>query len=144
VAGVKFSDSAPVPQFLNPVSSEISALLLFVSYFASQSKVIKFGVCFFDECCANYNFLVTCQILTASFKNIGPRLKPQLSSFSNLTPTLTKHTYLNNKPQGLIISFLSVFDMQNMTPVLCKGGTNGATAPGIQGRGHPKSEIAKI
>jgi len=30
------------------VSSEIFDLLLFVSYFASQSKGIKFGDCFFD------------------------------------------------------------------------------------------------
>jgi len=35
------------------VSSEISDLLLFVSYFASQSKGIKFGDYFFDVCCAN-------------------------------------------------------------------------------------------
>jgi len=36
-----------------PASSEISDLLLFVSYFTSQSKGIKFGVYFFDVCCAN-------------------------------------------------------------------------------------------
>jgi len=42
-----------------PISSEISVLceisdpLLFVSYFASQSKGIKFGVYFFDACCVN-------------------------------------------------------------------------------------------
>jgi len=42
-----------------PVSSEISGLgeipdlLLFISYFASQSKGIKFGDYFFDVCCAN-------------------------------------------------------------------------------------------
>jgi len=34
-------------------SANISALLLFVSYFASQSQGIKLGVCFFDVCCAN-------------------------------------------------------------------------------------------
>jgi len=39
------------------VASEISDLLLFVNYFASQSKGIKFGVCFFDVCCVNYNVL---------------------------------------------------------------------------------------
>ena len=38
---------------LEPVSSEISGLLLFVSYFASQSKGIKFGKYFFDVCCVN-------------------------------------------------------------------------------------------
>jgi len=34
-----------------PVSNEISDLLLFVSYFASQSKGIKFGNYFFDVHC---------------------------------------------------------------------------------------------
>jgi len=33
--------------------SEISDLLLFVSYFASQSKGIKLGDYFFDVCCVN-------------------------------------------------------------------------------------------
>jgi len=32
---------------------EISDLLFFVSYFASQSKGIKFGEYFFDVCCVN-------------------------------------------------------------------------------------------
>jgi len=32
---------------------EISDLLLFVSYFSSYSKGIKFGVNFFDMCCVN-------------------------------------------------------------------------------------------
>jgi len=37
------------PHYLScPVSSEISALLLFVGYFAIQSKGIKFGDFFFD------------------------------------------------------------------------------------------------
>jgi len=35
---------------------EISDLLFFVSYFASQSKGIKFGDCFFDVCCVNLTF----------------------------------------------------------------------------------------
>jgi len=35
------------------VSSEISDLFLFVSYFASQSKGIKFGDYFFDVCYVN-------------------------------------------------------------------------------------------
>jgi len=35
------------------VSSEISDLLFFVSYFASQSKGIKFGDYFFDVRCVN-------------------------------------------------------------------------------------------
>jgi len=45
--------------FFDPMSSEISDLceisdlLLFVSYFPSQSKGIKFGVFFFDVCCVN-------------------------------------------------------------------------------------------
>ena len=55
VAGVSFSnsDSALVPNFFNPVSSEISDmceisyLSLLVSYFASQNEEIKFGNCFF-------------------------------------------------------------------------------------------------
>jgi len=32
---------------------EVCDLLLFVSYFTCQSKGIKFGVYFFDVCCAN-------------------------------------------------------------------------------------------
>jgi len=32
---------------------EISDLLLFVSHFASQGKVIKFGDYLFDVCCVN-------------------------------------------------------------------------------------------
>jgi len=35
------------------VSSEIPDLLFFVSYFASQSKGIKFVNYFFDVCCVN-------------------------------------------------------------------------------------------
>jgi len=38
---------------LDPGSSEISDLLLFISYFASQNKGIKFGNYFFDMCCVN-------------------------------------------------------------------------------------------
>jgi len=63
VAGVTISDSdsAPVPKFLNPdpLSSEISDLceipdlLLFVNYFASQNKKIKFGNYLFDVCFVN-------------------------------------------------------------------------------------------
>ena len=46
-------------RFFAPVSSEISDLceisdlLLFVSYFASQSKGMKLGDCFFDVCYAH-------------------------------------------------------------------------------------------
>ena len=40
------------------VSSEISDLLLFVSYFASLSKGMKFGVYFFNVSCVNEQFLV--------------------------------------------------------------------------------------
>jgi len=40
-----------------PVSSEIADLLLFVSYFASQSKGIKFGDYFFDVYCVNSEVL---------------------------------------------------------------------------------------
>jgi len=36
-----------------PMSSEISDLLLFVSYFAYPSKRLKFGVYFFNVCCVN-------------------------------------------------------------------------------------------
>jgi len=36
-----------------PVSSEMSDLLYFVSYFATQSKGMKFGDNFFDVCCVN-------------------------------------------------------------------------------------------
>ena len=37
----------------DPVSSEISDLLLFFSYFASQNKEIKSGKSFFRACCVN-------------------------------------------------------------------------------------------
>jgi len=50
-----------------PVSSEISDLLLFVSYVVSQNKGIKFGDYFFDVCFVNLNFLVRCQIPTTSY-----------------------------------------------------------------------------
>jgi len=49
----QISKTGPAPP---PVSNEISDLceisdlLLFVSYFASQSKIIKFGDYFFDVC----------------------------------------------------------------------------------------------
>jgi len=39
---------------------EISNPLSFVSYFASQSKGIKFGDYVFDVCCVNLTFLVSC------------------------------------------------------------------------------------
>ena len=41
--------------------------LIFVSYFASQSKEIKFGDYSFDMCCVNWNVLVRCQILATSY-----------------------------------------------------------------------------
>ena len=76
----KFSQSDPVlirefPKKLrsDPVSSEIcdlcgiSDLLLFLSYFASQTKRIKFDNNFFDVCCVNYNILVRCQVPTPSY-----------------------------------------------------------------------------
>jgi len=47
-------------------SSEICDLLLFVNYFVSQRKEIKFGNYFFDVCCGNENFLVRCQASTTS------------------------------------------------------------------------------
>jgi len=66
--------SSPALQaHLDPVSSEISDLceisdlFLFVSYFASQNKEIKFGNYFFDVCCANQNFLVRCPVPTTSY-----------------------------------------------------------------------------
>jgi len=55
---LRFPDSGPEPESKNcekpdPISSDISDLLLFVSYFASQNKEIKFGSYFFDVCCAH-------------------------------------------------------------------------------------------
>ena len=41
---------------------EISDLLLFFSYFASQNKDIMAGNSFFDVCCVNQNILVRCQV----------------------------------------------------------------------------------
>ena len=49
------------------MSSEISDLLLFISYFASQSKGIKFGDYFFDMCCCVNKVLVGCQIPTTNY-----------------------------------------------------------------------------
>jgi len=39
--------------YLVPVSSEISDLLLFVSYCGSQNKEMKFGNYFLDVCCVD-------------------------------------------------------------------------------------------
>jgi len=50
-----------------PVLSEISDLLLFFSYFASQNKEITFGNSFFDLCCVNENILVRFQVPTTSY-----------------------------------------------------------------------------
>jgi len=101
--------------WLNPVSSvisdlcEISDLILFVSYFASQNKEIKFGNYFSDVCCANWNFLVRCQIPTTSlqFKNnynhwklLDLVLDLNYFSFSNLNPKhLPKHQTLSTHHQ---------------------------------------------
>jgi len=41
---------------------EISDLLLFFSYFASQNKEIKSGKYFFDVCCETWNILVRSQV----------------------------------------------------------------------------------
>jgi len=46
---------------------EISDLLLFVSYFASESEEINFGNYFFDVCCGNLNILVRCLMPTISY-----------------------------------------------------------------------------
>jgi len=46
---------------------EISDLLLFLSYFASQNKEIKPGNYFFDVCCVNLSILVRCQEHTTSY-----------------------------------------------------------------------------
>ena len=46
---------------------EISDLLLFVSYFPSQRKGIKFVDCVFDVCCVDENFFVRCQISMTSY-----------------------------------------------------------------------------
>ena len=45
---------------------EISDLLVFFSYFASQNKEIKSGNYFFDVCCGNQNIVDRCQITTTS------------------------------------------------------------------------------
>jgi len=49
------------------VSSEISDLLLFVTYFASHSEGIKFGDYFFDVRYVNWNFLVRRRIPTTRY-----------------------------------------------------------------------------
>jgi len=46
---------------------EISDLLLLVSYFASQSKGVKFGDYFLDVCGAKEKFLFRCRIPTTSY-----------------------------------------------------------------------------
>jgi len=57
---LRFLDPDPVPEAKicekpgpDALSTEISDLLLFVSYFASQSKGMKYGVYFFDVCWVN-------------------------------------------------------------------------------------------
>ena len=107
----------------NPVSSEISDLckisdlILFFSYFSSQSKGIKFGNYFFDVCCVNWNILVRYQVpttshstgITLSIENFRTSwLISIIFVFLSLNQTLTLHTYLNTK---LIISFISVLGM---------------------------------
>jgi len=49
------------------VSSEISGVLFFVSYFASQSKGIKFGDYFLMCVVWIKTFMVRCQIPTTSY-----------------------------------------------------------------------------
>ena len=49
-------------------SAKFLDLIFFVSYYASQNRRIKFGNYFFDVCCANWNFLVRCQIPTTSLR----------------------------------------------------------------------------
>ena len=92
---------------------EICDLLLFVSYFASQSKGKKFRDYFFDVCSVNQNFLIRCQIPTTSYSTgviitIAKILDfvLYLIYFSNPNPT-----YLNTKLLALIINFLRAFDM---------------------------------
>jgi len=46
---------------------EISDLLVFFSYFASQNKEIKSGNYFFDVFCGKQNILVRCQVSTTSY-----------------------------------------------------------------------------
>ena len=46
---------------------EISDLLLFFSYFASQNKEIVSGNALFEECRVNLNILVRCQVPTTSY-----------------------------------------------------------------------------
>jgi len=50
-----------------PVSSKISDLLLFLSYFTSQNKGIKFCNYFFDVCCVNWNILARSQAPTTRY-----------------------------------------------------------------------------
>jgi len=56
-----------------------------------------------------------------------------------MTPMTKKQTVGQNKNDKTI----NFQDHSDLEPVACRGGANGATAPGIQGRGHPKSEIIK-
>jgi len=51
----------------SPVSSEISDLLLFFSYFASQNKEKTFANSFFDVCCVNENILIRFQVPATSY-----------------------------------------------------------------------------
>jgi len=49
------------------------------------------------------------------------------------------------KSSAVYIHFFAAGCDTGHSPVACRGrGANGATAPGSQCRGHPKSEIAKI
>ena len=88
----------------SPVSSEISDLLLFFSYFASQNKEINFGNCFFDVCGVNESILARYQVPTISYstgitltiENVRTlSLASIIFLVPTLTQTLTRHAYLN-------------------------------------------------
>ena len=114
-----FSSKAEVITDQELVSSEnsdlceISDLLLFFSYFASQNKEIKSGNHFFDVCCVNWGTLVRCQVPTTSYstertsaieKFRTESLTSLIFLFLTLTQTLNpthlpKHEFLSTKNQ---------------------------------------------
>jgi len=52
-----------------------------------------------------------------------------------------RHLLLSYSDLRILISV--IFALLWVQSVVCRGGANGATAQGIQGRGHPRSEITK-
>jgi len=70
-------------------------VLLFLSYFSSQSKRINFGNYFFDVCCVNENILVRCQVPTTSYRT---GITSIIEKFSGLFVDLNYFSFSHPNP----------------------------------------------